>query len=88
MPGTSWSGVRGIARVPVTLRVRASTELELAAPDDPRGRGSIWPWGLVAMSWRATDQLDVAAAMEAASRPSVEREVTALLRASYTWGRR
>jgi hypothetical protein len=87
LPGASWTGARGFATVPIALGLRAATELEIAAPDDPRGRGAVWPWALVALAWRGKSGWDVAGALEASARPAVSREVAALLRASYEWGR-
>ena len=83
-----WSGVRAAARVPLSARVRWSTELELVAPDDPRGRGSLWPWGLVALRWIPVEHWEVAGAVEAASTPTANREVNALARLSWAWGAR
>jgi hypothetical protein len=81
-----WSGARVATRVPLTARVRASTELELVAPDDPRGRGLLWPWGLVALRWAPIASLEVAGAVEAASTPTATREVNALARLTWMWG--
>lgn len=87
VPGASWSGVRAIGVVPLYEKaLRASTELELAAPDDPRGRGDLWPWGLVALSWRSPSGWSLAAAGEAAATSTALSEVTALVRASYALG--
>jgi hypothetical protein len=83
-----WTGVRIALRVPVAPRVRASTELELVAPDDPRGRGSLWPWGLVALRWSPVQHWEVSGALEAASTPTATREVNALGRLSWSWGSR
>jgi len=83
-----WSGARVAVRVPVAARVGCSTELELVAPDDPRGRGSLWPWGLVAIRWVPVEHWEVAAAMEAASTPTATREVNGLARIGWSWGAR
>ena len=81
--------MRVAARVPLTRRsCAASTELELVAPDDPRGRGSLWPWGLVALRWMPVEHWEVAGAVEAASTPTATREVNALARLSWAWGSR
>ncbi len=85
-PGASWTGVRGTARVPLSRRVTASTELELVAPDDPRGRGALWPWGLVALRFRPEPRWEVATAMEASASPTVVSSVTGLARVTYVWG--
>jgi hypothetical protein len=91
VPGASWSGVRGIGIVPLKRGVlRASTEVEIAAPDQPSAhasRGTIWPWVLVALTWRMTPAWDMAVAAEAASTSTAKSELNALMRASYAWGR-
>lgn len=87
IPGASWMGARGLASVPIVPRLRASTEIEVAAPDDPRGRGDLWPWALVALGWQAPAGWEVAAAAEAASTATARRELVAMVRASFAWGR-
>lgn len=88
VPGSSWSGARGIAVVPLKKDVlRASTEIEVAAPDKPGNRGSIWPWVLVSVTWRATARWDLAVATEAGATSTASREINALMRGSYAWGR-
>ena len=88
VPGSSWSGVRGVAVVPLMHGVlHASTEIEIAAPDDPTTHGSIWPWVLVALAWRATRTWDVALASEAGATSTKASELNVLARASYAWGR-
>ena len=78
----AWSGARVIAGVPLGMRFRASTELELAAPDHPRGRGSVWPWGLVALAFRHPSGWEAASAVEAASTPEHAFMMNALVRVS------
>ncbi len=87
VPQSGWTGIRATAALPVLPRLRASTELELAAADHPDSRGAVWPWALVAMTYRASDRWDMALATEVASRPAVAREVVGLFRASYAWDR-
>lgn len=82
-----WTGTRITARVPLAARVRASTELEIVAPDDPRGRGALWPWGLIALHWVPVLGWEVAGAVEAASTPTATRELNGLARVSWTWGK-
>ncbi len=85
-PGAGWTGVRATARVPFAHDVfAASTELELVAPDDPRGRGSLWPWGLVALRYRPVPRWEVASAFEASASPTAVASLSGLLRASYQW---
>jgi hypothetical protein len=83
-----WTGVRGGARVPLTHYLSASTELELVAPDDPRGRGKTWPWGLVALRFTPLAGWQVAGAVEASSTPQSTSSVNALLRLTYFAGAR
>lgn len=81
-----WTGVRFGARVPITRRLRASTELELVAPDDSRGRGTLWPWALVAMRYSLWDKWEIAGAVESASTPRNAFELNGMLRLTRTWG--
>jgi hypothetical protein len=83
-----WTGLRLTSRVPLSARVRCSTELELVAPDDPRGRGALWPWGLVAVTWAPAAGWELAGAVEAASTPTAVREVNGLARVSWAWEKR
>jgi hypothetical protein len=82
-----WSGVRFIAGVPLSSRVRASTELELVVPDRPRGRPWLWPWALGALSYRIARAWDVAGGIEASSGPEDRGVVVALARASFVFDR-
>jgi hypothetical protein len=81
-----WTGTRAAARVPLSAQFVASTELELVVPDDPRGRGTAWPWGLVALRWKPYQAWELAGAVEASSTPRSVSAMNALLRASYTMG--
>ncbi len=85
--GARWTGARAIASVPLRWSLRASTELELVVPDDPRGRGAVWPWGLGAISWRSQSGWETAAAVEASSGPENRSEVHVLARLSYAFER-
>lgn len=78
-----WTGLRGIASVPLRAGFRVATELEIVAPDAPRGRGSLWPWALLALAYRPTPRWDVATAVEASSGPTYLSQVHALARLSY-----
>jgi hypothetical protein len=80
-----WWGTRAAVRVPITDWLRGSTELEVVAPDDPRGRGKAWPWALVAMRWTPAPKWEVAGAVESAATPTHAFEVNALVRLSRTW---
>lgn len=88
-PDASWTGARGMVRLPLVHRLTASAEVEVAFPDEPEGRGEVWPWGLVALSYSPSFArwLDVAAGAEAGATPTSEAYVSALVRASATWER-
>ena len=77
-----WTGVRGVASLPIAARFRFSTEIEIAVADEPGGRGIVWPWGLMALSWRSGNGWEAAAAVEAGASPQNRYEVNALLRLS------
>jgi hypothetical protein len=84
-PMSSWTGVRGLARVPVRDGLVAATELELVIPDDSGGRGAVWPWGLVALAWRPMAQWEASAGVEARSSPQHRYAISGLLRLSRQW---
>ncbi len=79
-----WSGVRAIAAQPLGGGFRFSTEIEVAVPDQPDGRGIVWPWGLMALAWRSGTGWEVAGAVEAASTPEHRYEANGLVRVSRT----
>jgi hypothetical protein len=87
-PGDSWTGVRGTARMPINRYFAASTELEVAMPDEPRHRGAVWPWGLVALRFKPDPQWELASALEASASPTSLAAVTGLFRVSRAWGAR
>jgi hypothetical protein len=82
--GAQWTGVRGIASLPLGRGFRYSSEIEVAVPDAPDGRGVAWPWGLTALSWRSRDGWEVASALEASSTPEHRYEADALVRVART----
>jgi hypothetical protein len=86
VPGAQWTGVRAIAAVPFGRGFRYSSEIEIVVPDHPDVRGSAWPWGLSALSWRAPAGWEVAGAVEASSTPRQRYEADALLRLSCALG--
>lgn len=87
-PDASWTGVRGTARLPLSRILAVSTELEIVVPDDPRGRGATWPWGLVALRLRPEPAWELAGAIEASASPTHVAEVGAIFRISRLWGSR
>ena len=80
----AWVGARVAFRVPVAHAVTVSSELELVIPDEDRGRGAVWPWGLVAVSW-TRDDWEAAVAMEASASPEYRHRVDALFQLSRRW---
>lgn len=82
-----WTGVRFIASKPVGRGFRVATELELVAPDRPRGRGALWPWALGAIGWRPTATWDFAAAIEASSGAEYRSALSGLLRGTWLFDR-
>jgi hypothetical protein len=77
-----WTGVRVIVSQPLSDRFGGSTELEVARPDVPGDRGAVWPWGLLALSWRSGTGWEAAAALEAGATPLRRFETNALFRLS------
>jgi hypothetical protein len=75
-----WSGVRAIGSQPLGRGLRYATEIEIAVPDHPDGRGAAWAWGLMSLSWRSHDGWEVAGAVEASSSPQHRYETDALVR--------
>ena len=77
-----WTGVRATMVEPLGLGLRFASELELALPDDSGGRGTAWPWALVALGWRSNTGWETACAVEAGSNPIHTFETNAILRVS------
>jgi hypothetical protein len=82
-----WTGLRGAARIALPRRLVLATELELVIQDQNHGRGSVWPWGLVALAgdrgpWQA------ALAIEASATPEFSRRFDVLGQLSRRWGTR
>jgi hypothetical protein len=78
-----WSGVRFVGAQRLSDHFRASSELELARTSDDGRGASIWPWGLVALTWSSGNGWEAAAATEAGSTPKYRFEITGLVRLSY-----
>ncbi|MBK9265529.1 MAG: hypothetical protein IPM54_37795 [Polyangiaceae bacterium] len=85
-PTAAWTGIRGTARLPLAPKLSASTELELVWPDDPRDRGTVWPWGIVALRYAPASAWDVSGAVEANASPTNSAAIRALVRLGYSWG--
>jgi hypothetical protein len=81
----AWTGARAAGRVALPHALAISTELELVRPDEPRGRGALWPWALGAISWdRGAWQ--AAVAIEASASPEYLSRVDALFQLGRRWG--
>lgn len=78
-----WTGFRVLASKSLSKVFRLATELELVVPDRPRDRGSVWPWGLVALGLRPSPRWDFALGTEASSGPQYRGELNVLLRGTY-----
>jgi hypothetical protein len=87
-PDGSFTGGRGAARVALGARLGVATELELAVPDDPRGRGAVWPWALAALTLKPGADWEVAAGLEASASPAERGRFDALVRVSQVWSTR
>ncbi|HRI69363.1 MAG TPA: hypothetical protein PK156_34265 [Polyangium sp.] len=84
-PTSAWTGIRGTARLPLNAYIFASTELELVWPDDPRDRGNVWPWGLVALRYAPCPFWELSGALEANASPTKAASLQALVRLAHTW---
>lgn len=81
----AWTGARCAGRVALAHALAVSTELELVRPDEPRGRGTLWPWALAAINWdRGAWQ--AAVAVEASASPQYRSRVDALFQLGRRWG--
>ncbi len=57
-------------------------EIELVRPDEPRQRGSVWPWVRLSSTLRPIDELAIAAAIEGGASPTAQSELRVLVRAT------
>jgi hypothetical protein len=81
---SAWTGLRGSAQLAMTPSVTLSTELELVIPDEDRGTGRAWPWGLIATSWKH-GSWDAAVAIEASASAEYRYRLDGLLQLSRRW---
>lgn len=81
----AWSGARLSARVALPYALVASSELELVMPDHDRGRGAVWPWGLLALA-RDTAGWQAAVAVEASASAEYAHRVDVLGTLGRRWG--
>ncbi len=80
-----WTGARAALRVPLCGAFAAASELELVIPDDARGRGTVWPWALVALAWDK-GPWHAAIAAEASATPEDRSRLDALATFGRSWG--
>lgn len=78
---SGWMGGRVYARATFLRLLTVSAEAELART----AAGDVWPWALAALRAMVTEQLELAAAVEASSTPEYEHVVQVIGRAGYTW---
>lgn len=81
---SGWTGARGVLQVAMSSAVTLSTEVELVIPDEDRGTGAIWPWGLVAARWKG-GAWESAVAIEASASPEHRYRIDGLLQLSRRW---
>ena len=86
--GRRWTGARATLSLPLDEAFRIAAEIELVRPDDPRGRGALWPWALGAVAWTSPGGWEIATALEASSGPELRESLHALARVSYAFERR
>jgi len=84
VPSAQWTGVRVTASEPLGQYLRLSTEIEVAAPDEPSDKGTAWPWFLGALAWRPGKGWEAAGAIEVGSTPRYSFEWNGLLRVART----
>jgi hypothetical protein len=78
-----YTGGALISQFPLARDVSGSASIELVAPDHPEGRGALWPWSRVGVTYAITHAWSVAAAVGAKASPEATHEVQGLLRVSY-----
>jgi hypothetical protein len=79
------TGARAAGRIALAHALAMSAELELVRPDEPRGRGMLWPWALAAISWQQ-GPWQAAVAVEASASPEYRSRVDALCQLGRRWG--
>jgi hypothetical protein len=80
----AWTGVRAALRAPLPAALALALELELARPDQPAGRGALWPWALAAASWQRAGW-EAALAFEASASPEYRHRADVLARLTRRW---
>lgn len=82
-----WTGLRGAARIALPRSFTLATELELVIPDEDRGVGTLWPWGLCALAYDR-NAWHAAFAIEASASPTDVRRFDVLGTLGRSWGAR
>ena len=80
----AWLGLRGAARIALPRSLVLGSELELVIPDDPRGRGTAWPWLLGSIAYVRGDW-QAAVAVEASASPLYTGRVDVLAQLNRRW---
>jgi hypothetical protein len=80
----AWTGARVGARIALPHALTFATELELVIPDEDRGKGVVWPWSLVAVTWERASW-SAAIAVEASASPEYRHRIDALFQLSRHW---
>lgn len=83
LPDGDWTGVRAAGRFELVDALFLSTELELVVPDDPQGRGAVWPWGLAGLTWTPAPAWELAGAVQASASPEHSSRVDGIARLTY-----
>jgi len=83
--GSAWTGARTTGRYAICHDWIAALEAELVRPDANTGRGTLWPWGLAALTWRPNRDWDAAMAVEASASPEYRARVDVIARLSRRW---
>jgi hypothetical protein len=81
----AWTGARAALRIALPHALTASSEVEVVIPDDPRGRGAVWPWALAALGWDS-GAWHGAFAVEASASPEDRSRLDALVQIGRAWG--
>jgi len=85
LAASRWTGLRTVFSLNLGRGFRYVNELELAVPDEPKNGATVWPWGLLSLSWKSRGGWEVAGALEASSTPLNRYETAALARLMRRW---
>lgn len=82
-PDGDWTGLRTAARVRIMDGLTAATEVELVIPDEPQGRGKVWPWALIGLEWLPVEEWKVAAGALTSASPQLASRTDVLVRVTH-----